>query len=131
MSRARRRWVAGAALALAVTSCGGSDASTAADNGPLAGRTSIPGRADFQWVIPAGTAERVNIVTHDQIFPPVMYAKVGQTVRIINEDRIAYTVGPFSIGAHQTMEQVLRRPGTFQGVCTTHYGGQFVLIVEP
>lgn len=99
-------------------------------SGPQVEAATIEGRADFQWVIPKGTAAKVDSATHDAIFPAVLYAKVGQTVRIINEDSIGYTIGPFSVGPNQTLEQVLRRPGEFQGICSTHRGATFVLIVE-
>lgn len=122
-----------AATALALAGCAGGTGAESADppdSGPDFTLTTIAERADFQWVIPKGTAEKVNVGTHDPIFPSVMYAKVGQTIRIVNEDRIGYTVGPFYVGPYQTMEQVLRRPGTFEGVCSTHYGARFLLIVE-
>lgn len=91
---------------------------------------TVVGRADFQWVIPKGTAAKVALIDHDQIFPPVMYAKVGQSIRIVNEDSIGYTVGPFYIGPHQTLEQVFQRTGVFEGACTTHRDGRIVLIIE-
>lgn len=111
----------------AISGCG--DSSTS-DTGPMNAAATIPGRADFQWTIPKGTAEQVDVGTHDKIFPSVLYARIGQNIRIINEDRIAYTVGPFIIGPGQTLEQTFRRTGTFEGVCTTHAGATFVLIVE-
>lgn len=112
------------APALALTGCGGSSSDSNASE------QTFPERADFQWVIPKGTAEKVALGTHDKIFPSVLYVKVGQTIRIVNEDRIAYTVGPFAIGANQTLEQVMRSPGTFEGECTTHEGARFLMIVE-
>ena len=112
-----------AACGLTVAACGSTES---ADPAPA----TVGQRADFQWVIPQGTAEKVSLGTHDPIFPAVLYVKVGQSIRIINEDRIGYTVGPFYVGANQTLEQIIRAPGTFEGECTTHQGARFMMIVE-
>ncbi|HQV56682.1 MAG TPA: hypothetical protein PKV27_01635 [Ilumatobacteraceae bacterium] len=113
-----------AAPAVALAGCGDSSGDA------VATEQTFPEQADFQWVIPLGTADKVALGTHDKIFPAVLYVKVGQSIRIVNEDTIPYTVGPFSIGAKQTLEQVMRSPGTFEGECTTHKGARFLMIVE-
>ena len=120
-----------AALLVGVAGCGNAAQPTTGPAGEAqVGAISIPGRADFQWVIPAGTRLKVNLGEHDGIFPPALFARIGQTVRIINEDTIGYTIGPFYVGPKQTLEQVFRTVGTFEGECTTHKGQRFALVVE-
>lgn len=116
------------ALAAPLAACGDGDRASKPEI-----PATVPERADFQWVIPEGTKDMINMgkyMGQKDLFPAVMYAKVGQSIRIINQDSIGYTVGPFYIGPLQTLEQYLRSPGTFEGECTTHRGGRFMLIVE-
>ncbi len=134
----RHRYLASATVSglLVLAGCSGGSGGPAgagqatSGDGSIVTAGTVLGRADFQWVIPKGTGAKVALVDHDQIFPPVMYAKVGQSIRIVNEDSIGYTVGPFYIGPHQTLEQVFQRAGVFEGACTTHRDGRIVLIIE-
>ena len=54
------------------------------------------------------------------------------TIRIENQDDRGHTVGPFFVGANETLTQRFSTPGEFESVCTVHRApsGQLVLIVN-
>jgi plastocyanin len=54
---------------------------------------------------------------------------VGETIEIVNEDDRGHLVGPFFVGAHETLTQRFTAPGEFIGACTVHPSGELVLRV--
>jgi len=47
----------------------------------------------------------------------------GQNTLVIrNDDYVANTVGPFYVGAGETLRQRFDAPGVFQGTCTINQG---------
>ncbi len=54
---------------------------------------------------------------------------MGETIEIVNEDDRGHLVGPFFVGAHETLTQRFTAPGEFIGACTVHPSGQLVLRV--
>lgn len=109
---------------LVLAACGGSD-----PTGPGA-RDAVVGAADFEYTIPAGTGERLDRGEEIELLPAVIQARVGQTIRIVNDDDRDYLLGPFPIGAGQTLTQEFTQPGTFIGECVVHPSGQLVLEVS-
>ncbi len=85
--------------------------------------------ADYEYLIPAGTGARFDAGEVVDILPGEMVVKVGEVLRIINEDDRNHYVGPFFVGAGETLTQRFATPGEFTGVCTVHPSGQFVLEV--
>lgn len=55
--------------------------------------------------------------------------RVGEVIRIVNEDDRGHLVGPFFVGANETLIQRFTSPGEFIGECTVHPSGQLVLTV--
>jgi plastocyanin len=55
---------------------------------------------------------------------------VGETIRIVNDDDRGHNVGPFFVGAGETLSQRFSSAGEFVGVCTVHPSGQIVLVVS-
>jgi hypothetical protein len=113
--------VAGAGLA----ACGGSGASR-----PLSAVVTGAARPDWEFVIPLGTAERLARGEQVFIMPSPLDVKVGQVISIRNDDDKAQLVGPFFVGAHQTMVQRFASPGTLQGACQIHPSGQLVVNIS-
>jgi plastocyanin len=109
--------------------------------GALAGCGGDPGQprtevvagsetATFEYVIPAGAGEALDAGTPLEILPAELQVNVGDTIRIENQDDRGHTVGPFFVGANETLTQRFSTPGEFEGVCTVHPSGQFVLVVN-
>ena len=115
------RLVAIAILALGLAACGGSD-SLFADEGD-----SRP--ADYQFTIPAGAGSSLDAGEPLEILPAELEVHVGEVIEIVNEDDRGHLVGPFFVGAGETLRQRFASAGTFIGECTVHPSGQIELVV--
>jgi plastocyanin len=107
-----------------LASCGGDSSQ------PDTEAASDTGAATFEYVIPVGAGEALDAGTPLEILPAELEANVGDTIRIENQDDRGHTVGPFFVGANETLTQRFSTPGEFEGVCTVHPSGQLVLIVN-
>jgi plastocyanin len=86
---------------------------------------------DYDYFIPEGTGERFDAGEAIEILPAQLEVSVGEVLRIVNEDDRDHLVGPFFVGAGETLTQRFSTPGEFEGLCTVHPSGQFVLVVNP
>jgi plastocyanin len=112
---------------LAFTACGGSDAPASA---PEVSTVTADIDATYSYTIPAGAGVALDAGEPLEILPAELDAKVGETIRIVNEDDRGHNVGPFFVGAGETVTQRFATAGEFVGVCTVHPSGQFVLVVS-
>lgn len=112
-------------LAVVAAACGGSGGREGALVVPDPTATS----ADYEYVIPAGTGARFDAGEVVDILPGEMVVKVGEVLRIVNQDDRNHLIGPFFVGAGETLTQRFSTAGEFTGVCTVHPSGQFVLEV--
>ena len=87
--------------------------------------------ATYEYTIPLGAGEALDAGTPLEILPAELIAKVGESIRIVNEDNRGHNVGPWFVGANETVSQPFTSPGRFEGVCTVHPSGELVLVVEP
>lgn len=124
MTRAARSVAAAAIAVVALVACGGDDPAQ-----PSTEVVDETASATFEYVIPAGAGEALDAGTPLEILPAQLDAKVGDTIRIENEDDRGHTVGPFFVGANETLSQRFSTPGEFVGVCTVHPSGQIVVRV--
>lgn len=108
-------------LLVLVTGCGNDELSLIDDPTAL--------EATYEYLVPAGTGDALDRGEVVEILPPELEAKVGEVIRIINEDDRGHVVGPFYVGAGETLVQRFASPGVFQGNCTVHPSGQFELRV--
>jgi plastocyanin len=86
--------------------------------------------ATYEYVIPQGAGEALDAGTPLEVLPGELEVRVGETIRIVNEDDRGHSVGPFFVGANETLTQQFSSPGEFVGVCTVHPSGEFVLVVS-
>jgi plastocyanin len=107
------------------TGCGG-DASP----DPASEAVESVETATYEYVIPQGAGEALDAGTPLEILPAELEVRVGETIRIVNEDDRGHSVGPFFVGAHETLTQRFSSPGEFVGICTVHPSGEFVLVVS-
>ncbi len=115
-----------AAAALGLVACGGDDAAT----GPGLSPTEVDGAATYEYTIPLGAGEALDAGEPLTILPGELETTVGETIRIVNEDDRGHNVGPWFVGANETMNQEFTSAGEFEGVCTVHPSGQLVLVVN-
>lgn len=86
--------------------------------------------ADHEYVIPRGTGLRLDRGEPVELIPGELEVQVGEVIRIVNEDDRGHLVGPFFVGANETLTQRFASPGRFVGECTVHPSGQLVLEVR-
>jgi plastocyanin len=91
--------------------------------------TTVPGPYTFDYTIPEGTASKIAIGQDPKIMPSAITANVGDTIRIINDDRKSHTVGTFYVLAGTTLTYEFTTPGVFEGVCSTNPSDAFILTV--
>ena len=124
MTRRARAVVAVSIAVAARAACGGDDPAQ-----PSTEAVDEVAAATFEYVIPAGAGEALDAGTPLEILPAQLDARVGDTIRIENEDDRGHNVGPFYVGANETLTQRVSTPGEFVGVCTVHPSGQIIVRV--
>ena len=87
------------------------------------------GEADYAFFIPEGTGDRLDRGSSVEIMPNWLDVRVGETIEIVNDDDRGHLVGPFYVGARETLRQRFPAEGRFEGVCTVHPSGQIVVNV--
>lgn len=87
------------------------------------------GEADYAFVIPAGSGEAIDAGEPLDLLPGSMTVKVGEVIEIVNDDDRGHLVGPFFVGAQETVRQEFASPGTFEGKCSVHSSGQIIIEV--
>lgn len=119
--------VAVGALSLSGAACGGDDDGS---SGPGVAPIAAGEAATYEYVIPSGAGEALDAGEPLEILPAELVVSVGETIRIVNDDDRGHNVGPFFVGAGETLSQRFSSPGEFVGVCTVHPSGELVLIVN-
>ena len=84
---------------------------------------------DWDYLIPHGTAARINAGHQVAIVPAELTVHRGDTIRIVNEDIVDHIVGVFYVGAGETMTQRFQSVGVLTGECSVHPSGAFTLTV--
>jgi plastocyanin len=85
--------------------------------------------ADYDYLIPAGTGARLDAGERVEIIPGELEVKVGEVIRIVNEDERGHVIGAFYVAAGETLRQTFSSPGVLAGECSVHPSGSFVLTV--
>jgi len=120
-----REIVASATILLAVAGCsndGGAFEQTDASAEVI---------ADYDFVIPIGAGIALDEGTPLDIgLPADFQVAVGETIQIANEDDRGHNVGPWFVGADETMRQTFASPGEFVGICTVHPSGEITVTVS-
>ena len=110
-----------------MSGCGG-DSSTSATPGINAADGDAT--ADHDYLIPAGTGAKLDAGERIEIIPAVLEVRVGEVIRIVNEDDRGHVIGAFYVGAGETLSQRFSAPGTLEGECSVHPSGSFTLTVR-
>lgn len=98
-------------VAMSATACGGTKATFGSSS------ADVSKGVDYEFTIPAGTAKRIAAGEEPHIIPHSLDAKVGDVIRIINQDNVGQQVGPFYVGANEELVQQFKAPGKYEGVC--------------
>ncbi len=120
-----------AVLAMALSAAGGLvvGACSSDDGGPGTDAAAATDDVTFAYVIPPGAGTALDAGTPLEILPARLEAAVGDVIEIVNEDDRGHLIGPFFVGAHETLRQRFSSPGEYIGECTVHPSGQIVVEV--
>ncbi len=128
------RWRFGFVVAIALIAGVALGATVLNDDAPRPGLSAAEddAPADYDYVIPVGTGERIDAGERIDILPAKLQVTVGESIRITNDDSRGHVVGVFYVGAGETLTQSFTAPGVLTGECTVHSSGVFTLtVVEP
>lgn len=131
------------ALAAVLLGCGDGAVDEASAPLPVASGSAVPestvsprlgaapglDSATYEYFIPVGAGAAIAAGEPVEILPGSLRANVGETIRIINNDTRGHNVGPWYIGANETLTQQFTSTGSFEGLCSVHSSGAFVLEV--
>jgi len=84
-------------------------------------------QATYEYVVPFGTGRSIDRGEVIEIMPPLLQVTVGESIRIVNNDIRSYDIGPFHVGALQTLAMRFTHPGRISGACTVNAEGEFVV----
>lgn len=93
--------------------------------------TDADDATEFQhdYVIPLGTAERIEAGEPIEIVPAELVVEVGDALRIVNADSSDHIVGVFFVAAGETLTQRFNSEAVLEGECSVHASGAFTLRV--
>lgn len=117
--------VAAVALGGGMVGCGGDG-----DARPEIARAAATDAADHEFHIPAGTGQRLDAGESIEILPAELEVRVGEVIRIVNDDDRGHVIGAFYVGAGETLSQRFSTPGDLSGECSVHPSGAFTLTVR-
>jgi len=113
---------------LGLAACGGDGGGTA---GPAQwGALAKDQKATYEFVVPYGTGVKIDQGQEIDLMPQHLDVKVGESIRIKNQDGRDYMIGPFFVTAGQQLAMRFTQPGELSGVCSMNPEGQFVIKVS-
>lgn len=112
-------------LALVSVGCVGGERADKVETNPL-----NPGDpTTYEYTVPFGTGNRLDSGEVVEIMPQKLAVKVGESIRINNDDTRDFMIGPFFVTAGQTLAMRFTHPGTLSGICLVNPEGEFVIEV--
>ena len=102
-------------LGLATASCSGGGAS-----GP---------QKVVEIVVPAGTQDKLNRGELVDVMPAELYFRVGDVIRIRNDDSVDQYAGPYLVQAGQQFELKFGAPGKYGGLCNLSGGSTYMIVI--
>lgn len=80
-------------------------------------------------VVPRGTQERLDRGETVTVMPSVLRFRVGDTLRIRNDDVVDQSVGPYLVPAGEQFELRYGKPGRYEGLCPLSEGSTYEIVV--
>lgn len=85
--------------------------------------------ATYEYIVPFGTGRSIERGEVVEIMPQTLQVKVGESIRITNNDIRGYDIGPFYVAALQTLAMRFTHTGRLSGICAVNPDGEFVIEV--
>jgi len=89
----------------------------------------LPAGETREYTIPLGTGERIDRGEKVEIVPSKIVLHVGDRFVVHNDDDREHAVGPYVVGAGETLEQRYTTPGLLRGLCTLHQSRELEILV--
>jgi hypothetical protein len=89
----------------------------------------VPRGSVTEIVVPEGTQARLESGEVVVVMPAVLEMRVGDRLRIENQDVADHLVGPYFLAAGETLEISYGAPGEYEGLCALSGGGRYVLVI--
>ena len=89
----------------------------------------LPSGKTHEYTIPRGTGARIDKGEDVEIVPSRIIVHVGDRFVVHNQDDRQHVVGPYVIGAGETLQQRYTTPGLLRGLCTVHKSRELEIIV--
>jgi hypothetical protein len=86
-------------------------------------------KATFEYVVPYGTSVKIDQGQKVDLMPQHLDVKVGDSIRIKNQDGRDYMIGPFFVTAGQELGMRFSQPGQLSGICQMNPEGEFLINV--
>jgi len=83
-----------------------------------------------EFVVPAGTEATLDAGGTVELVPQVLDVRVGDSIRIRNDDVSTAQVGIFNVAAGETVTMRFTSPGELVGECDVHPSGEFRIRVS-
>lgn len=112
-------------MTIATTGCFGDERDGKIETSPL----EAGDETTYEYLVPFGTGNRLDGGEVIELMPPELEVKVGESIRIVNDDTRDYMIGPFFVTAGQTLAMRFTQPGVLEGVCVVGSGGRFLINV--
>jgi hypothetical protein len=79
---------------------------------------------DEYWIVVPSGAQEITATEFESFVEPIISLSVSgkNTLVIRNDDFVANSIGPFYVGAGETLRQRFYEPAVYQGVCTINQG---------
>lgn len=116
------------ALLLGAAACGGGDDGGSASQAQW-GALAENEQATYEYIVPYGTSVRLDQGQTVDLMPQLLEVKVGESLRIENQDGRDYMIGPFYVTAGQSLAMRFTHPGELSGVCSMNPEGEFIVRV--
>lgn len=85
---------------------------------------------DLDFEIPAGTNEPALAGDRPDLLPREIAMELGDVIRVRDDDVIGYDVGPFHVGAQETMIGRASAVGSYTSRCGLHSSGE-ITVTDP
>ncbi len=120
-----------AALLVTTAACGSDSAASTDGTSPTAqwGALGETEAATYEFVVPYGTSVRIDQGQVVDLMPRQLDVKVGESIRIKNQDSRDYMIGPFYVTAGQSLAMRFSQEGQLSGLCSMNPEGEFVIDV--
>ena len=88
-----------------------------------------PGDSDLSYLIPPGAGAALDAGQPLEIMPVRVEVSVGDVIEIVNQDDRDHLIGPFFVGAGETVRQEFASAGEYVGACSVSPTGEIVVVV--